>query len=309
MRSTFEAGIAPGTAANRRKQAETFLKFSLYYHVNFLAPGLVDLLMYSQFLANSFASPVSVRNYLSGAKVWITLHNGVTSAFDTFQLRQMLTGVSSTSTHVPKSAPPLLASDVKVICDFIDSRNDVYFAVKPCILFAFSCFLRASNVLTPSLSAWGGPHTLRANDVIECNEGLVLVVRSTKTRRKSNPLVLKIFPVSDKNYCPVASWYVYKSIVNPCPQGPAFILNDGRPLTTHPVVAAMKAALKSAGCLYADSVSMHSLRRGGTHVAANAGAPQDQIMDHGSWKSKKGLNYYMPKKVSSVPRIIAQSLA
>lgn len=309
MKRTFNSGVAPGTAANRRKQAETFVKFALCYNVEFLAPSVVDLLMYSQFLANSFASTASVRNYLSGAKVWIVLHNGCISAFETFQLKQMISGVASTSTHVPKSAPPLVASDVKLICDFIDSRNDVHVAVKPCILFAFSCFLRASNVVAPSLLSWGGPHTLRADDVLCSNNNLILVIRSTKTRKKSNPLCLKILPVSNRNYCPVASWHVYKHIVNPCPQGPAFICNDGTPLTARPVVATIKAALKAAGSLKADSISMHSLRRGGTHEAANLGAPHQQIMEHGSWKSKKGLNFYMPKKPSSIPTIIAQSLA
>lgn len=309
MTETFLGAIAPGTAANRRKQAETFLKFALYYDVNFLNPDMVDLLMYSQFLANSFASTVSVRNYLSGAKVWIILHDGVTSAFDSFQLKQMLSGVSLKSNHVPRSAPPLTVSDVRIICDFIDLNPDVHVAIKPCILFAFSCFLRASNVVAPSLQVWGGPHTLRAVDVLNSGNGLVVIIRSTKTRGKAHPLTLTIDPVSNRNYCPVAAWCLYKYIVNPCPLGPAFVLNDGTPLTARPVVAVMKSALKKAGSLYWDSVSMHSLRRGGTHVAANSGAPEAQIMERGSWKSKKGLNFYLPKKPSSVPKIIAQSLA
>lgn len=86
------------------------------------------------------------------------------------------------------------------------------------------------------------------------------------------------------------------------------MLNDYTPLVSRNVVDVLNAALKSV--LPADSkVSMHSLRRGGTQTAARQGAEHDQLMVHGTWKSTKGLKYYLPDPKNKVPNIIANALA
>lgn len=265
--------------------------------------------MYTRFLGNSFSSPAMIRNYLSGAKAWVAHHLGSSEAFLASEPGDVLKRVSSTLNHVTVRAYPLSPADIKIICQFLDGRPSVPAAVKPCLLLAYASFLRSSNLTAPTMSAWSGPHTLRVCDIIDNAHGLCIVVRSTKTRKQTKPVFLQILPADSPSLCPVAAWRLYKHYINPPLFGPAFILNDSMPLTARPLVALMRLALADAGLPYAPRVTMHSLRRGGVQCAANLGASQKQLMEHGTWSSTSGLSPYISEDQRIIPRLIAESLA
>lgn len=309
MRESFNNALAPGTLKNQRIQATLYLKFMLSYRFNYLFPDVANIAMYSQFLANSYTSPSSIRNYLSGAKNWVRLHMGDIQPFLAYELGTLVKSYTAKSQHIPDKAAPLLPSDVWVICLFIDSNHQIPKAIKPAILFAYSAMLRVSNILSPALQVWGGPHTLQAADVITTKDSITLVIRSTKTLHGPKPALIEILPTGDPVTCPWTAWINYKNSVNPCPIGPAFVLAQGIPLTTAPVVTVMREALRLAGHPDPSSVSFHSLRRGGAQTAVHTGAPEQQIMDHGLWKSKSGLAAYLPPQPRMVPRILARALA
>lgn len=215
----------------------------------------------------------------------------------------------SKSTHIPTKAFPLTPSDIAIICNFIDNNVSVPAAVKPAILIAYSAMLHVSSILSPSIQTWGGPHTLQAADIIDLNGSLRLIIRSTKTLRSPFLALIDSLPSDDPLTCPVTAWYRYKTFINPCPIGPAFVSAQGLPLTTGPVVAVMRLALKQAGHPDPGAISFHSLRRGGAQAAVHNRASQEQVMQHGPWKSKAGLAAYLPSKPRPVPRILARSLA
>lgn len=265
--------------------------------------------MYIKFMANSYSSPASIKNYFSGAKYWVTIHGGDIFSFLTLETSEMLKAVTIESNHVPAPAAPLTPNHVKLISSFLDSLPTVVKAIKPCILFTFTCMLRASNVVSPNLTSWGGAHTLLTSDVIENCGYLNIVIRSTKTTSRSKPVLLSILPSSDQSVCPVRAWLRYRSVVNPRPNGPAFVTNSGTPLTAAPVVAAMRAALQAAGIKNYHQISMHSLRRGGAQAASNAGLSNQEIMKHGIWKSSQGLAHYLKPVSTEVPRVLAATLA
>lgn len=265
-------------------------------------------MMYIQFLKNSFASQVSVKNYVSGAKTWVLQHKGAPNSFESIEVKQMLTAVDVTSTHVPSPAYPLTADHVKLVCDYIDLHSNIPAAVKPCILIGYTAFLRSCNLLSPSTLNWFGPHTLLVSDITFSDDGLMIFLRSSKSFNSRESKVVQVKRVQNTRYCPVHAWSDYKYSVNPCPIGPAFMVDDYTPLVTRNVVDVLNAALRQFLPVNT-KVSMHSLRRGGTQTAANQGAPNEHLMRHGTWKSSKGLKYYLPKQKNSVPNIIANSLA
>lgn len=210
-------------------------------------------------MANSYTSPASAKNYLSGAKYWITVHGGDTSSFNALETGEMIKAVVAQSNHIPSPAASLSVSDLGIICKFLDSNPCVIRAIKPCILLTFSCMLRSSNTISPNLYVWAGAHTLLASDVSIVNGAFSRVIRSTKTTSKLKPVLLQVLPASFPQICPVKAWLDYVKDINPWPFGPAFVTNAGQPLTASPVVAAMRAALKSAGHSNAARISMHSL--------------------------------------------------
>lgn len=305
----FNHSKAPGTMKNKLVQAQLYLKFCISYRVNYLKPSVLSVAMYTRFLGNSFASPSTIKNYLSGAKTWVEHHLGDVSAFTASQPADVLKWVGTSLNHVTARAYALSSSDIQVICSFLDSRPSVPPAIKSCILIAYASFLRASNLTSPTMSVWGGPHTLRACDVLDTQDGLCLLIRSTKTLSKAKPTFLHICEGGISSLCPVRAWRQYKNLVNPILSGPAFVYGGSVPLTPRPIVAIMRLALTSAGHPNADRVTMHSLRRGGVQCAAAEGATREQLMAQGTWRSQSGIQPYINQEQRIIPRLIAKSLA
>lgn len=253
--------------------------------------------------------PSTIKNYLSGAETWVEHHLGDAKAFSAAPPSDVLKRVTASLNHVTSRAYPLSPQDIQVICRFLDSRPSVPLAIKSCILLAYSSFLRASNLTSPTMSVWGGPHTLKASDIIQASDGLYIMVRSTKTLSGAKPTCIYISPVSDPAVCPVLAWKRYKAVTQSWPHGPAFLDRDSLLLTPRPIVALMRLALGTVGNLNANQVSMHYLRRGGVQCAANHGATREQLMTHGTWKSASGLQPYIDPEQRIIPQVIAKSLA
>lgn len=263
--------------------------------------------MFARFLGNSFKSPSTVKNYMSGARTWIINHKGSIQPFMSPQVADVIKGVEKLSSHVATQAFPLSPAHIQIICTFIDLSPSIPLGVKPAILLSYASFLRASNVLSPTMSGWGGPHTLKACDVRSSKNGLYIIVRSSKTI-KSKPVILEVFHSPSLFMCPVKAWYTYKSALCPLNSGPAFMLSPNTPLTPRHVVRVMRLALKWAGVPNSSSVSMHSLRRGAGQAAQASGAGQHDLLAQGTWRSKSVLNSYL-RPQTIVPRLMASILA
>lgn len=178
------------------------------YNFQYLNPSINQLAMYCQFLGNTFPAPSTIRNYVSGARSWVYLHGGNVSPFLAPEMATMAKAIKEKSLHVPSPALPLTPTHLKVVCQYLDNTPGAPPAIKAAILLAYATFLRASN-LAPHLTL--------------------------------------IMPVSESILCPVRAWTRYKAQANPCPLGPAFMLSPSKALTSHVVVAVIRAALASAG--------------------------------------------------------------
>lgn len=122
MRDSFEKALAPGTIRNQHTQATLYIKFMLIYQFNYLFPTVANIAMYSRFLANSYTSKSTIRNYLSGAKSWVYLHMGDICAFSAYERNTLVKSYVSSSQHVPAKAALLSTSDIRLICAFIDAN-------------------------------------------------------------------------------------------------------------------------------------------------------------------------------------------
>lgn len=308
MLDSYNSALAEGTVKNRRSQVQLYIKFMLLYGFNYMSLTPTHLGVYYQFLGNYFAAPGTVKNHISGVKSWLLLHNGSTQGFDSPTLPLVIKSNTEKSGHIPAPAPPITAKDIRTICLYID-QNPQHPAIKSAILLAYATFMRVSNVLSPSINSAGGRHTLKVNDVIHTQQGLQVVIRSTKTRRHGVPHIIQVFTSTDPIVCPVRAWNRYLTAIQPCPIGPAFMLDPSTPLTSPPVVGVMRKALASTSTSKTRPVSFHSLRRGGAQSAAASGASLQQLMYHGTWTSKNGLRAYIKSSPRIVPAIIAETLA
>lgn len=293
MLDSYTHSVAQSTASNRLTQAKVYLTFSVHYGFHPLNPSGRQLCLYIQFLTNSFKAPTSVKNYLSGARTWIAQHGGALAAFATSEYLQMGFGITKRSSHTPKRAAPLEWHHIEAIANFFDATPSIPKCAKACILIGYHTFLRSSNLLAPSSTSWGSPHTVMAQDLRLCDEGLQITVYSTKTKSDSTPVQTMIPWNSNPVLCSATAWLRYSSEVKPWILGPAFLCDDGRPLTGNQLTGLMRLALHTASDINPSRVSMHSLRRGATHFALQQGLTLDQIKERGMWRSTSGVSPYL----------------
>lgn len=254
--------------------------------------------MYVKYLANTHRAPNTVKNYISGARHWVNFHRGSDLSFVSPEVAALVKSTVDNSQHVPTRAYPLSPLDILTICNYFDACPGTPLAIKPAILIGYICFLRSSNILSPSVVSWGGPHTLHVADIslfstpVPC---LNISIRSTKTRKATKPFVLNVFAAPDPCVCPVRAWSTYLDLVNPWPMGPAFMIDNSTPLTPQPLVNFIRTALGASGFKHTDRVSIHSLRRGAAQAAQGAGVPVSDIKVQGTWASNSGVRPYLAK--------------
>lgn len=249
--------------------------------------------MYIQYLANTYKAMSTVKNYVSGARHWINHHKGDDSSFTSFYVSSVIKYNVSKSTHVPAQAPPLTVNHIRFICKFFDVYKNIPPVFKAALLLGYACFLRSSNLLSSTVTEWGGPHTLKVADVIHVPHGLIVSIRSSKTIRNGRPAVLTVFPVPNQQYCPVLAWCNYVRLSRPALNGPAFMINAVTPLTPRPLVSLIRLALQAAGEPMFNTFSLHSLRRGAAQAAQQAGANRQSLKSHGTWATDTALNAYL----------------
>ena len=271
-----------------------------------MAPTITSSLMYIQCLVNSFKNITSVRNYVSGARTFLTMAGGDPTALSSPLVATLLRGAARLSTHIPDPAPPLPRPDLLRLCTGLRRLGGDGRVAMAAVLFGVVTFLRQSNYL-PTSAGREGPHLIRRKDVCETGSSLVITVNSTKTRlRAGGPVSLLIHPAPGSPFCPVAACrWAWRAV----PGGPGSLLfllpSSGRPLTTSGLVALMRVTLSALKVPRAADVTIHSLRRTGALLASAGGAPDAEIMAHGTWTSG-AYRAYVPAPASlAVPVVLS----
>ena len=172
------------------------------------------------------------------------------------------------------------------------------------LLLGYSTLLRQGNLLASNAQHDPG-HTIHRSDIAISSQGLIVTVRSTKTRwRPGQAYSVLVPPMPHSICCPVRAWIHYDRFQQPPHSGPAFLLPDGSPLTPPTLLAALRLALAATGHASPDRYTLHSLRRGGAQACAAAGGTLTEIMEIGAWSSS-AVHTYVPRDlVNSRPRTL-----
>lgn len=249
--------------------------------------------MYVQYLANTYKAISTVKNYISGVRFWINHHKGDDSGFSSSYVSSVIKYNAAKSNHVTMRAPPLSLQHLRTICMFFDANKNIAPVFKAALLLGYFCFLRSSNLLSPTVTEWGGPHTLNVSDVIMVPHGIVVIIRSSKTIRNGRPVMLNVYAIPNNACCPVAAWSDYLRSARPANNGPAFMINSVTPLTPRPLVGLIRLALQAAGDPMCNSFTLHSIRRGAAQAAQKAGADRQSLRAHGTRATDSALDVYL----------------
>lgn len=291
--------LTEASKANRLRQATYFLTFAVYYQVDVLCPSVPDAAMFNQFLANSLSAPGSRRNYITGARKWILARGGDDTALSAPEAQSVYKGALLTRPHTPSQAPALTPHTLTMLCQYLDSIPYTS-PVKAALCIGYFAFLRASNLLSPTVTLWSGPHTLTRGDIYSHSQGLTVLIRSSKTiTANCAPVPLSLPLIPGAPACPTTAWNSYTHQLLTPPDSPAFMLFSGKPLTPPVFNQVIRDALVALNCPNANKFSGHSLRRGGSQAAVYGGADRLDVSKHGTWSTQAGMKPYVPTSQST----------
>ena len=81
------------------------------------------------------------------------------------------------------------------------------FAPWAALALGYFTLMQQSNLLSPALGGWGGPHTIRRRDVAPAPSSLWVTIASSKTLKKRAQAVALFVPtIPGSPYCFVVAW-------------------------------------------------------------------------------------------------------
>lgn len=289
-REYMDASKAPATKKAYRSDWKTFTTWVADQGLEPLPAAGSTVANYITYLAEAGRAPSTISRALTSiAQAHKTLD--MVSPTTSPEVANVYKGIKRTKGTAQKRAKPLVIAELKRLCDnmrptFLGRRD------KALVLLGWAGALRRSELVALDL-----------DHVDFVDEGMTILIASSKTDQDGAGYKLGIPFAADKNYCPVLKlkhWLDLAVIV----RGPLFIavgtpgkkflatVDEPRRLAASAVNTIIKRRLKQAG-MNAAGYSGHSLRAGFITTAAAQETPEYLIQAHTRHRSAKVLRGYM----------------
>lgn len=306
LSDSYAAANAPGTAGNKLTQAKAYVGFMLKFDYQVFQPQVLQILLYAQLLKNSCKSIQSLKNYMSGARSYVSERGGIVQVFSHPMVVKLIKGFVKNSHHTPKQAPPVPVNKLKNACLWLRELSAEGEILAAALMFGFVTFLRQCHFcLTPT----GFMHLITRDDLKLCPDRILVTVRSSKTSGPGTARVQVILATGGP-ICPVRLIRQAMNLVPADGAAPIF-LHPGtrRPLDPHRALDLFRLALVATGYTGAENITLHSLRRTGSQACAQIGVPITDLAEHGNWRSK-AVYTYVPRALSlTTPNAVKELLS
>lgn len=304
---SLEASLAEGTKANLHNQAKLYFTFMFEHGVDPYSPSSLAVLLYTQFLANSFKSPQSVKNYISGARSFLRTRGYYVPYMYNDRINSVYKGNARLSIHDSKQAPVILMPILKDLSTTLLISGNHMTGERAAFLCMFALALRQCNV-TPGGTV-GGVHVIRTCDCRLTGSTLWVSLRSSKNITAPGEAVTLPIESTGGRHCPVAAWLHHCGIVERAAHEPAFLLASGHSIAPAYLVKLLRNTLKLIGVKNYYDYTLHSFRRSGAYEAAANGAPVEAVAALGNWRSDSVFDYVPRRVFTSAAATLAKSLA
>ena len=272
---------------------------------------------YAAYVANQGLKHSTIKTYLSAVR-HMQIMMGLGDPFNqpTPRLEYVLRGIKSdqaqkgrggTRTRLPIT--PQLLKRMK-ICLMKEPQNNDNIMVWAACCVCFFGFLRAGEIVVPSLSAYDPSVHLSFGDVtLDSREALTLAqvtIKASKTDPFRKGVAIYLGRTSNE-LCPVTAVATHLAARGGTP-GPFFQFQNGRPLTRETFVAKTRQLLEETG-VNAKEYAGHSFRIGAASTAAACGVEDSLIQTLGRWESSAYLLYVRvpQEKLAQLSNTLAQA--
>ena len=263
---------------------------------NYKRPKPIHICAYIERLVEKGLSPGTIRNQISAIKTYMTLKTWSTKSWRSLKVANALKAVDRNVRHVPVQRAPVTPRLLRKILPHIKSQPNGPMMTLA-ILLMFEAFLRQSNVLPKSVSAFDSTRHLTVLDVRIKAGTMAIKVKWSKTQQTLGDCqVVNLHPLPGSPLCPVAALHraQHSRKAKVKPSDPLISFTDGNPITLGYIKRAWASAL-SALNLSPKTYSLHSLRRGGaSYCYYEGGASFEQVKRHGGWRTDCVRAYLRP---------------
>ena len=194
MRQRRAQAFRPGTNANHRTQAASYITFCIKYGLRDVNPTPRTICWYLEYMTSSVSSPRTLRNYLSGIKFWHRRIAGEPTALDAPEVRHMLRALDITLRHTPAPKHPITQDILQELVHVSPDLNALGPAFKVAILFGYYGFLRQSNLAPRTPATFNPQRDICRGDVLENAPGLIVILRWSKTLQRGEKAHLVPLP-------------------------------------------------------------------------------------------------------------------
>ena len=281
---TQKSAYAAGTLKNLITQWRSFYRFAIKYKLLDWPVKTHTLCLYAQFLAYSFHSAKSVRNYLYGIRTLHILTKTTPPDYKDIELKLTLRGLNKVLARPVKRAQPVtpeILLDLVSLLDLSKRRDLVFWAI---ILIGFFGMLRKSNLIPDKVDSFDPKKQLTRSHITFYQDIAILNITWAKNiQHQQRVLHIPLFRIPDSPLCPVS---VLRALTNlpGKPHYPLFGYNGKVGYTYTQFQKRFRKLLKKAG-YRSMAFSSHSLRRGSVGFAHRAGISNSLIQVHGGWSS------------------------
>ena len=279
----------------------------MLYDVDPDDPSCDQLAAYTEWLLQGGLAVATVRNHMAAIKslyLWVAntkIVDILNSSVWALTIKGLLNTIRPSYNIKAAMTPEDLFSLMEVAY-----RYDDLLPLTVALSFGFFGYLRISNMVPQTTTAFDATRHTTVGDVFLRNEGLLVSLKWTKTRQASQPASVPLPILGNSIICPFRAWRLFNVATRDLD------INSSTPLlvTTHEpegliVTASMLRVMFRKALEVADLSTVgytpHSLRRGGATFSYHAGVPIEQIKRHGTWRSDAVQQYLMDQHNGPAP--------
>ncbi len=215
----------PGTKSNHQVQIHKFLTFCNKFNFQHVQPTIRTVILYIEFLAQTFVSPNSVKNYVSAIRHYHSILGKNCYSLDTFEIKTMLRALEPTMHHIPNRRRPVTPGMLKNMLRLCQKMGHIGKMMRVALLFGYLAFLRQSNLAPLSADSFDPTrHTCRG-DMFFLPPGLVLLQKWSKTNLAGKNVITTPIPATgDRLTCPVMAYKELQAITPVSNNSPLLLL-------------------------------------------------------------------------------------
>ena len=291
--SLLAGAYAPGTVRNIRSAIRVYLAYMIKNKYQIFPPNIIHVAQFYAHLLTRLSAFGSLANYQSAVNTFYKLYGiNLDTADIVFKLLNM--SAKKHLTTAPAQKPPLEFAHLLSMITIVNPNDPTEVAFINAVVLGFMATLRRSNICPPSPALYDKDKHLRREDVLFTPEGLIVVLRWTKTNQASQR-IFKIPIAYSGNDCfdPPRIFRQFNTRFPVKPADPCFSFYVGNKLfvLTHSDLARMLTRFMTAIGVPAAAYTTHSIRKGGTTAIHRSGVRTELLKAHGTWESNAYQTY------------------